>query len=159
MKKGLFLVNLLMAVVWGAISGSFELLNLVFGFVLASIALYLIREQISFRRYLSRSGRIIMLALSFLCELALSAWRVLRIVIRPKLDLNPGIIAVPLTVTHDYEITLLANMITLTPGTLSMDVSEDRKTLFVHCIDVPDPEITVRDIKEGFERQIMEAFR
>jgi multicomponent Na+:H+ antiporter subunit E len=54
---------------------------------------------------------------------------------------------------------LLANMITLTPGTLSVDVSEDRKTLYVHAVDCSDPEGTVRSIADGFERKIMEAFR
>ncbi|MEP3300463.1 MAG: Na+/H+ antiporter subunit E, partial [Roseibium sp.] len=57
------------------------------------------------------------------------------------------------------EITMLANLITLTPGTLSVDVSEDRKTLYVHCIDVPDPQATIDDIKNGFERKILEVFR
>ena len=69
-----------------------------------------------------------------------------------------GFIAFPLTVESDFEIALLANLITLTPGTLSVDVSEDRKVLYIHCIDVPDPEGTIADIRNGFERKIMEAF-
>ena len=90
---------------------------------------------------------------------ALSSWRVAKIVLRPKIDLEPGIISYPLTVDKDFEITMLANLITLTPGTLSVDVSDDRKTLFIHCIDVPDPQGTIDDIKNGFERKILEAFR
>ncbi|MTI18940.1 Na+/H+ antiporter subunit E [Rhodobacteraceae bacterium RKSG542] len=159
MNKSLFLANLLMAVAWAAVSGSFTGLNLVFGFVLATLTLYVIREQVAFRRYIARSWRITKLALTFFWELVKSSWRVFIMLINPKLDVQPGIIAMPLTVTKDYEITLLANMITLTPGTLSMDVSEDRKTLYIHCVDVPDPDETIREIKESFERQIMEAFR
>ncbi|WP_310620774.1 Na+/H+ antiporter subunit E [Flexibacterium corallicola] len=159
MKSDLFLVNLLMAVAWGAITGSFGLPNLIFGFLLATMALFIIRNRVGFQRYMRRSLSVVILILAFLWELVLAATRVLLITLRPRMNLNPGIIAVPLTVTRDYEITLLANMITLTPGTLSMDISEDRKTLYVHCIDVPDPEETVREIKEGFERMIMEAFR
>ena len=68
------------------------------------------------------------------------------IVLRPKIELQPGIIALPLTVDTDFEITMLANLITLTPGTLSVDVSEDRKTLFIHYVDVPDPQATIDDI-------------
>jgi multicomponent Na+:H+ antiporter subunit E len=75
------------------------------------------------------------------------------------MELKPGIFAYPLTVDRDFEITLLANLITLTPGTLSVDVSADRKTLFVHAIDCSEPEATRRDIATGFERKIMEAFR
>ncbi|KZL20954.1 Na(+)/H(+) antiporter subunit E [Pseudovibrio axinellae] len=159
MNKMVFLMNLLLAAAWGAITGSFSPLNLFFGFILASISLFLIREQIAYREYLQRGGKVVVLAASFFLELVVSSWRVLMIVIRPKIQLRPAIIAVPLTVTEDFEITLLANMVTLTPGTLSVDVSEDRKVLFVHCLDVPSPDETVDGIKNGFERQIMEAFR
>lgn len=157
--SGLFLVNILLAVAWGAVTGSFSVVNLAFGYVLGLGALYLIREQINTGGYFRRASRVIGLILLFLYELVMSAWRVARIVIRPKLDLNPGFIAFPLTVESDFEIALLANLITLTPGTLSVDVSEDRKVLYIHCIDVPDPEGTIADIRNGFERKIMEAFR
>jgi len=159
MNNRVFLMNLLLAAAWGAVTGSFTPLNLIFGFVLSSIALFLIREQIAFRDYFQRGGKVVILAGSFFKELVLSSWRVLMIVIRPKIKLHPGIIAVPLSVTEDFEMTLLANMVTLTPGTLSVDVSEDRKVLFVHCLNVPDPEETIDGIKNGFERQILEAFR
>ncbi len=143
----------------GAVTGSFSVVNLAFGYVLGLGALYLIREQINTGGYFRRASRVIGLILLFLYELVISAWRVARIVVRPKLDLNPGFIAFPLTVESDFEIALLANLITLTPGTLSVDVSEDRKVLYIHCIDVPDPEGTIEDIRNGFERKIMEAFR
>ena len=89
----------------------------------------------------------------------LSAYRVARLVLTPRMDLKPGIFAYRLKLDRNFEITLLANLITLTPGTLSVDVSPDRKTLFVHAIDCSDPEKNRRDIAEGFERAIMEAFR
>ena len=81
------------------------------------------------------------------------------LVLSPKMDLKPGIFAYPLKVDRDFEITLLANLITLTPGTLSVDVSDDRRILYVHALDCSDPDQTRRDIAEGFERKIMEAFR
>jgi multicomponent Na+:H+ antiporter subunit E len=99
------------------------------------------------------------LFLLFIYELVLSAWRVAVMVLSPRMDLKPGIIAYPLKVDRDFEITILANLITLTPGTLSVDVSDDRRILYVHAIDASDPEATKRDIAEGFERKIMEAFR
>jgi multicomponent Na+:H+ antiporter subunit E len=151
--------NILLALAWGAVSGSFSLLNLAFGFVLGAFALWLIREQTGSSGYLARGRRILSLLLLFLKELAMSAWRVAVLVASPKLEPKPGIFALPLTVDRDYEIVMLANMITLTPGTLSIDVSEDRKTLYVHAIDCSDPEAVKRDIKKGFERKIMEAFR
>lgn len=99
------------------------------------------------------------LFLLFIQELVLSALRVAWLVIQPKLRLRPAIIAYPLTVTTDAQITLLANLITLTPGTLSIDVSEDRKTLFIHSIDMESKEALIGSIAAGFETRILEAFR
>jgi multicomponent Na+:H+ antiporter subunit E len=95
----------------------------------------------------------------FIKELVLSALQVAWLVVQPKLRLRPGFIAYPLTVTSDVQITLLANLITLTPGTLSVDVSEDRKTLFIHAIDIPDREALVGRIAAGFETRILRAVR
>lgn len=158
--NGLFLFNVLLALAWGAITGNFSVVNLAFGFALGLGALYLIREQVGTASYFRKGMRVANLALTFVYELILSAWRVAKIVMKPgKIVLQPGIIAYPLTVDRDFEITMLANLITLTPGTLSVEVSDDRKTLYVHCIDVPDPQETIDSIKNTFERKILEAFR
>lgn len=156
---GSFLVNILLAIAWALITGSFTVLNLLFGFVLASGALWLIREQYGTVSYLSRAWRWVKLMLCFLYELVLSSVRVARLVLSPRMDIRPGIIAFPLTVERDVEITTLANLITLTPGTLSLDVSDNRKTLYIHAIDVPDADAIRRDIETGFERMVMEAYR
>lgn len=155
----LFLVNVILSLIWAAISGSFALGNLIFGFALASFALFLIREQVGSVGYFSRLRRIISLLLLFLYEMVLSAFRVAALVLQPKIDLKPGIIAYELKVDRDVEITLLANLITLTPGTLSVDVSADRSKLFIHALDCSDPDQIRRDIADGFERKILEAFR
>jgi multicomponent Na+:H+ antiporter subunit E len=68
----------------------------------------------------------------------------------------PGIVAVPLDLETDLQITLLATCITLTPGTLSLHVSEDRRTLYVHAMYIDDPDQLVREIKQGFEQRIRE---
>ena len=154
----LYAINLLMAIVWAAITGSASLHNLIFGFVLSTLALGVIREQINGTGYITRTLRVASLLWLFLVELAKSAWKVAVMVVSPKLDIKPGIFAYPLTVTRDFEITLLANLITLTPGTLSVDVSDDKKVLYVHAIDCADPEGARRDIADGFERKIREAF-
>ena len=154
-----YILSLVFAVVWVAVTGSGTLHNLIFGFALSTLSLWIVREQMSARGYWRRMGRILSLLVLFFKELALSAWKVAVLVMSPRMELEPGIFAYPLTVDRDFEITLLANLITLTPGTLSVDVSADRKTLFVHAIDCSEPEATRRDIATGFERKIMEAFR
>lgn len=95
----------------------------------------------------------------FLKELVLSALKVAWLAVQPQLRLHPAIIAYPLTLVTDAQITVLANMITLTPGTLSVDVSADRKTLFIHAIDVASRERLVDEIAGGFETRILEVMR
>ncbi len=154
-----YIFNVLFAVIWVAITGSATLVNLVFGFFIATIALWIVRGKMGGPQYWLRVRRILSLLRLFLKELAMSAIRVAIMAFRPRLDLKPGIFAFPLTVDRDFEITLLANLITLTPGTLSVDVSADSKVLYVHALDCSDPDAARRDIADGFERKILEAFR
>lgn len=155
----LHLANILLALVWATVTGSFSFPNIVLGFVLSAIALYLIRDQVGALGYFRRARKLLSLAFLFLIELVLSAWRVALLVMSPRMDLKPGIFAYPLRVNRDFEITLLANLITLTPGTLSVDVSDDRRVLYVHAIDCSDPEKIRQDIATGFEQKIIEAFQ
>ena len=97
----------------------------------------------------------------FITELVASALRVARLVLRPDLNahIRPAIIAFPLSLTSDAEITLLANLITLTPGTLSVDVSADRRFLYIHAIHVTDRAAFIKEIAAGFEAKVAGAFR
>ncbi|PCJ95657.1 MAG: Na+/H+ antiporter subunit E [Hyphomicrobiales bacterium] len=157
--NSLFLINILMAFAWAAVTGSFSLPNLIFGFALSALALSLIREQVGTVGYLGRARRVGSLIILFLYELVLSAFSVAKTVLKPRMNIKPAFVAYPLRVDKDFEITLLANLITLTPGTLSVDVSPDRQTLYIHAINVEDEEALKKDIAEGFEMKIMEAFR
>jgi multicomponent Na+:H+ antiporter subunit E len=149
---------LIFVLVWAGVTGSFEVLNLLFGLLLALAAIWLVRERKPDRTRV-RLLRVAGLIMLFVVELVKSSWRVAKMVVRPRLDIHPAVIAYPLRVTRDFEIMLLANLITLTPGTLSVDVSADRRLLFVHCIDVDDVDAVIADIRNGFEARIMEAFR
>lgn len=154
------LLVLVLALGWCAATGSFSLANLLFGAAIAGVALWFVRFHVRGRGYLARLVRIAALVWLFIKELMLSAIRVAILVVRPdtKARLKPEIIAFPLTVTRDAEITLLANLITLTPGTLSVDVSEDRKLLYVHALMVPDREALIAEIRAGFESAVARAF-
>ena len=156
---GLFLINVLLALIWAAVTGLYSLGNLTLGFVLGIFALSLIREQVGSVGYFSRVRRVAALVLVFLYELVMSSIRVAITVLSPNMNLKPGIFAYRLECDQDVQITLLANLITLTPGTLSVDVSEDRKHLYIHALDCSDLEETRRDIAVNFERRILEVFR
>jgi multisubunit Na+/H+ antiporter MnhE subunit len=149
----------LFALFWLAVSGSFTVANLLLAIAASALSLALVRGHArpDGRRF--RPLKVLSLLALFIKELTLSAWKVAVLVATPKMALKPGIFAFPLTVDRDFEITLLANLITLTPGTLSVDVSNDRRVLYVHALDCSDPVGARRDIADGFERKIMEAFR
>lgn len=151
-------VNLLLTLVWAFVTGSFTLHNLALGFAIGAMSLLLVREQLPASLNRVRPIKLLLLAGLFFKELTLSAIKVAVMVLRPNMRLRPGIFAYPLTITRDFEITLLANLITLTPGTLSVDVSDDRKMLYVHALSCHDPAAERRAISSGFERRIREAF-
>jgi multicomponent Na+:H+ antiporter subunit E len=153
-------LTLILAVIWAAITGTFTLLNLLLGAAIGVIALFILRASLAPPRRLRQVRRLVSLAGLFFYELLMSAVKVAIIVLKPDLraSLRPGIIAVPLDVKSNAEITLLANLITLTPGTLSIDLSEDRSKLFVHVITLETPEAVIADIKNGFEKKVMEVY-
>lgn len=105
-----------------------------------------------------RPYRILKLLAVFLREFIISVFRVARLVLSPRMRFTPAAFRFPLTLTSDRQITLLANLITLTPGTLTVDVAEDRSALIVHAIDCPDVDAACAGIRDGFERLIREAF-
>lgn len=152
-----FALNVALALAWAMTTGTFSLFNLFVGFVLAFVALWLPWRMWGDDAYFRRPWRIVKLILIFLWELVASAVTVARLVFTPGLKFKPAIVAIPLDTKHDLGITLFANLISLTPGTLSMDVSDDRSTLYVHAMDSDDPEGDKRDMKDTFERRIREV--
>ncbi|MGJ8526927.1 Na+/H+ antiporter subunit E [Maritalea sp.] len=151
----------LLGITWAAITGTFSLGNLLLGGAIGILSLWVIRMQIARPAFLGKIPKVISLALLFLYELVLSSVKVLILVLSPnmKKSLEPAIIAFPLTVKSDLEITLLANLITLTPGTLSIDVAEDRSVLYVHALSAPNKKAMIKDIATGFEAKIIEVFQ
>lgn len=164
-----FIRLILMTLVWAALQGSFSLANLLFGAVMGAGVLWFIRpiyralypkggvKEIGWR--LKQLWRVGTLLIVFLWELLKSSFLVAREVLRPRLRVTPGVIALPLDARSDMEITVLANLISLTPGTLSLDVSSDRKKLYIHAMFVDDEEAeqTRAHIKRRLERWVIRA--
>jgi multicomponent Na+:H+ antiporter subunit E len=110
------------------------------------------------RVYFRKMPKVITFAAFFLKELFVANIKIAYDILTPRYYMRPTVIALPLAVKSDLEITLLASMITLTPGTLSLDVSDNRKILYVHALYVKgnDIERLKYNIKYGFERRLME---
>ena len=153
----LFQFNLLLAVGWCALFGAFDLGQLLQGFLLAFVVLSVASPLYGRPEYFRRALLMARLGGYFLYELVASSVQVAWDVLTPTPRSRPAIIAVPLDLEAPAQITVLANLISLTPGSLSLDVSPDRKTLYVHQMFVDDPDEARRRIKTGFERLVREG--
>lgn len=83
---------------------------------------------------------------------------VARLILGPTDRLKPVFVSVPLTLTQPMSISLLASIITMTPGTVSSDLSQDNKILIVHALDCSDPEALIADIQQRYEKPLLEIF-
>ncbi|MGS4946317.1 Na+/H+ antiporter subunit E [Meridianimarinicoccus sp. RP-17] len=155
----LFAINLFLAFVWMVLTDTGSASALVSGFVLGFGALWLAQPLYGEPgMYFVRTFRIMHLMLFFAWDLIKSSISVAAAVLLPGRVTQSGIIDMPLDVKSDVEILLVANLISLTPGTLSLDVSEDRKTLHIHAMFAADPEAEVQGLKDGMERMVRRVF-
>lgn len=153
----LFRLNLILAVGWCALWGAFSSLNFVAGFLVGFLALSVASPMFGQTGYSGRVIRMANLLIYFAWELSISSLQVAWDVLMPISRARPAIVAIPLDITDPLQITVLANLISLTPGSLTLDASPDERTLYVHVMFVDDPEDVRRRIKTGFERRVWEA--
>ena len=153
-------LNVILTLVWSGLLGGITLANLVSGFVVSYFLLWLItRGQRGHDAYFGKLPRLFAFAVYYLWELVKSNAIIAYDVLTPTHHMKPGVIGIPIEAKTDLEITVLANLITMTPGTLSLDISPDRKTLYVHAMYIHDPEELRRDIKENFEPRVLALLR
>lgn len=157
--KNRFLSNILLTFIWVALTGNFTFSNFIFGFILSFLILRIITQGRSTAKYFRIAPKVVGFVFFFLYELFKANMQVAYEVITPKFNMTPGIIKFPLDAKTDLEITFLANLITLTPGTLSLDVSDDKKVLYVHSMYIKDRESFIAGIKNGFEKRLLEILR
>ncbi|GAA0601917.1 Na+/H+ antiporter subunit E [Virgibacillus siamensis] len=153
------LINLIIAVMWMFLSETFTAASFVTGYILGLGLLFLLNRFIPDTFYLKRVYKILMLIMLFIKELIISNIDIVKLVYNPKPEFEPGIFALPTELTSNWEITLLANLITLTPGTLSVAISEDNTHIYIHAMDIDDINDEISSIKDTFEKAIMEVTR
>jgi multicomponent Na+:H+ antiporter subunit E len=153
-----FFINTLLAIVWAGLLGEFSAVNLTSGFVVGYLVLWLPYHLGGSSSYFTKIQRWIAFLFFYGWEVLRSSVRVARDVLAPQHRLKPGVIAVPLDLQTDAEITVLANLITMTPGSMSIDVSADHSTLYVHVMRVQDPDTVRREIKDTLEDWVRVIF-
>ena len=156
----MMLGNMLLALAWAALNGEFSLANLLTGYFLGYMILLMLVKGGVFPRspYVGKVYQAIGLAGFFVRELIWANLRLALDVATPSYQMKPGILAIPLDATRDTEILLLAMLINLTPGSVALDVSDDRKVMYVHVMYMESPDAARAEIKHGFERRVMQLF-
>jgi multicomponent Na+:H+ antiporter subunit E len=153
-------MNIVLALVWAGLLGQINGQTLATGFVLSYGILYLAaRGHPGHRTYFGKVPKVAAFIAYYLYELLKSNVIVAFDIVTPRHHMKPGVLAIPIRARTDLEITLLANLISMTPGTLSLDVSPDRKTLFVHAMYINNPDALRAEISDHLERRVLEILR
>lgn len=153
------MINLLLALVWVGATGRFTLVSLLVGFILGYFALRLVHPVVVETHYFTAVRRVCLLVVYFVWNLIRSNLRLARDIVTPLRGLTPGIVSVPLDVRGELEITTLAGLITLTPGTLTVDLSRDCSRMYVHSMSAGDADAVRASVKNGIERRLIEVYR
>lgn len=156
-----FLMNLLLAFIWIALTGSLMFSNFYFGFLLGFFILWLMNRNESDKRYFNRVPKIIWFILYFIYEMIKANMEVAYGVLKPRFGMQPAIVKYPLHAESDFEVNMLATIISLTPGSLIMDISEDKKVLYIHVMHLKndDKDLFISKIERGYERRLLEIIR
>ena len=146
-----------LAAIWILMKGTGSAGDFFVGLLLAALIIRFLRKCYHQEKSFLRVGRIGHYIVSFTRELIVANLQVLRIVLSPRIRIRPGILAYRTRCRTPFGVTLLANSITLTPGTLSVDISEDSKTIFVHALDITHPDEVREGIRLGLEEPVIGA--
>ena len=154
-----YVYNISLTLVWVGITGEVSLTNMGVGFLIGyAILAFALPADPRFRAYARRLPLLVRFLVTFLWDMLRSNLRVAYDVVTPTHLMRPAIIRLPLEAKTPGEITLLANLISLTPGTLSLDVDEAGKALFVHVMYLDDERQTLAELK-ALERRLLELMR
>lgn len=154
-----FIMNLLLAFIWVALTGSLSYANFIFGSMLGFFVLWIMNYDDHDKRYFYRVPKMLSFFLYFIYQVIKANLQVAYDVMTPNYFFRPGIVRFPLNARTDFEINVLSMFISLTPGTLIVDVSEDKKALFIHVMYLTSTEKFVQELKTGVERRLLEVMR
>lgn len=155
--KRQFAYSFILALVWCLFYDDFSVNTFISGLILSWLILIFLRRSYFEPVYPQRMLYLLRFFLIFLKEVVKANLAVIRMIykINLKATLKPGILEYPMTVQSDAMITALANAITLTPGTLSIDISPDRRFLYIHFLHIADPEEAKASIRTSLENPML----
>jgi|SRR5699024_5393419 len=157
---GQFLLNLFITLLWILLKDEpIQVQTVISGFVVGALIVFMMRRFFGGRFYLHRLISIIKLIIIFISEMTQSSITVIKHVISPKITVKPGIFQYKTRLKGDWEVTTLALLLTLTPGSVVMEVNEEGNVFYVHAMDIERYQGDLERSLGVFERAIMEVTR
>ncbi|ODS56131.1 MAG: hypothetical protein ABS36_06850 [Acidobacteria bacterium SCN 69-37] len=151
--------NLLLALAWTALQGQLSLANLAIGYGIGYLVLQVLTRGGALPpQYLGKVGPFLSLSAFLAYDFVRANLKLALDVIRPNRMLRPAVVRVPLDVKSDAEILMFTTLVNLTPGSIALDISEDRHTMYVHVMHMETPEATRAELKNGYERRVVRLF-
>ena len=154
-----FILNIFLAMIWTLLQGHLSTPDFIAGFVLGYLIIGISQRLLGSGNYSRKVVQVLSFMVYIGWDIFTASLALAWLTLQPKLKLSPAVIAIPLDVKTDVEIVALVNLIALSPGTLSLDVSDDKGTIFVHTINHVNPEEFRAQIKNGLERRVLEVMR
>jgi len=152
------LLSAVLAISWLMLTGERSLAHVLLGIALGVIIPLTISPFLEHLPKVLSARAAIALTLRVTWDIVLANVAVSRLVLGPMGRLRPVFLHVPLALTDPQSIALLASIITMTPGTVSITVNDEKRELLVHALDSADPEKTIADIKSRYEKPLLEIF-
>lgn len=153
------LLNIFIAYLWMFLQDEMSILNFISGYFVGLFILLCTRRFFKKPFYLFTLAAVGKLLIIFIHELITSSLMVMKHVLRPKVDVKPGIFKVETDLEGDLEITLLSLLLCLTPGSVIMDITPDAKTLYIHGLNMPESKESILKSKSVFEKAIKDVTR
>lgn len=155
-----FLLNILLTFVWVALTGQLDYANFIFGYTMGFFILWMVNRSIRANtEYFYRVPKIFAFILLFFYDLLKANFEVMKDVVTPNYNMKPGIVKYEMDAKTDFEITMLANMIALTPGTVVIDLSKDKKFMYIHVMYLTNKEEFRSTLSNRIERKLLEILR
>lgn len=155
------LLNILLSLVWVALTGHLNYVNFIFGFAMGFFILWILAKSgtVADKGYFYRVPKILLFILFFFYDMIKANIEVTQEILTPRRKMSPGIIAYEHRLRTDFEITMLVNVIALTPGTMVLKISDDRKFIYIHSFNMKDKEKFIERLRNGLESKLIEIIR
>lgn len=153
------ILNLLITLLWMLLNHSWSGASFFVGYTLGLLIIFAFRRFFPEPFYLKKLWAALKLIKLLIVELFRSSFEVISHIVKPKLDISPGTFKYETDLRSEFEIMLLFLFISLTPGTMPLEISRNKRTIYIHAFHIPDEGKIAEDIKNTFEKAIMEVTR